>query len=246
MLYACVLADTDTLTANYLIYTEENGMFDVAFLACKNSSCQWNSSDRQKSTRQLNLTFRPYTEHISAIIQTRAVTHALAVIMGSFFLTLGSYIEIPILPVPVTMQTLSVTLVGAFYGWRLGGVTITAWLIEAALGLPVLAGGAGGPHHFLGPSAGYLLAFPIAGMLVGWLVERGWNGTRPLYAFLSMLYGHLICLTIGAAWLATIVNIDTAILHGISPFLLGFFLKSGMGAAILVLIARSRILSRFG
>lgn len=64
-----------------------------------------------------------------------------AVILGTVFLALSSYVEVPMVPVPVTLQTLSVALIGALYGWRLGGITITAWLIEGALGLPVLAGG---------------------------------------------------------------------------------------------------------
>lgn len=63
-----------------------------------------------------------------------------AVFFGTLFLTLSSYIEVPMIPVPITMQTFAVMLVGALYGWRLGGITIVAWLMEGALGLPVLAG----------------------------------------------------------------------------------------------------------
>ena len=70
-----------------------------------------------------------------------------AIVVGSLFLTLSSYIEVPMVPVPVTMQTFAVALVGALYGWRLGGVTIVAWLVQGALGLPVLAGGAAGALH---------------------------------------------------------------------------------------------------
>ncbi|MEQ9123125.1 MAG: biotin transporter BioY, partial [Alphaproteobacteria bacterium] len=66
-----------------------------------------------------------------------------AVFAGTLFLALSSYVVAPMYPVPTTMQTFAVMLVGAIYGWRLGGVTILAWLAEAAAGLPVLAGGAG-------------------------------------------------------------------------------------------------------
>src|SRR5262245_33102727 len=91
--------------------------------------------------------------------------HAGAVVIGSLFLALSSYVQVPLIPVPITMQTFAVALVGALYGWRLGGITIIAWLVEGAVGLPVLAGGASGVHHFVGPTGGYLFAFPVAGAL---------------------------------------------------------------------------------
>ncbi|TIL81237.1 MAG: biotin transporter BioY, partial [Mesorhizobium sp.] len=90
-----------------------------------------------------------------------------AVGLGTVFLALASYIEVPMVPVPVTMQTFAVTLIGAVYGWRLGAATIVAWLVEGAIGLPVLSGGAAGGHHFVGPTAGYLFAFPVVGALTG-------------------------------------------------------------------------------
>lgn len=156
-----------------------------------------------------------------------------AVLIGTLFLAASSYIAVPIGPVPVTMQTFAVTLVGAIYGWRLGAVTITAWLLEGALGLPVLAGGSGGVHNFVGPTAGYLFAFPLAGMVVGWLVSRGWNGRRVKLAFLAMLAGNALCLVLGAAWLAVLIGLEQAVMVGVVPFLLGGALKSALGAATL-------------
>jgi biotin transport system substrate-specific component len=161
-----------------------------------------------------------------------------AIVLGSLFLALSSYVQVPMVPVPVTMQTLAVALVGALYGWRLGGITIIAWLAEGALGLPVLAGGASGMHHFVGPTGGYLFAFPIAGALMGWLAERGWNGNRVILAFLGMLLSHAVCLLLGAAWLAVLIGPERAIALGVMPFLLGTLLKSGLGAAMLKLLAR--------
>lgn len=163
-----------------------------------------------------------------------------AVVLGSLFLALASYIEVPMVPVPMTMQTLAVPLVGALYGWRLGGITIAAWLVEGALGLPVLAGGAAGAHHFVGPTAGYLLAFPLAGMLMGWLAERGWNGRRVALAFVGMLLSNAICLFFGAAWLALAIGLEPAVTHGVLPFLLGAVLKSALGAATLMALARGK------
>ncbi|HET9904500.1 MAG TPA: biotin transporter BioY [Xanthobacteraceae bacterium] len=157
-----------------------------------------------------------------------------AIVAGSLLLALSSHVSVPMIPVPITMQTFAVTLVGALYGWRLGAITILVWLIEGAAGLPVLApGGATGIARFAGPTAGYLLAFPLAGAAVGWLAERGWNGRRPFLAFAAMLIGNALCLLLGAAWLATIVGVERAIAAGVTPFILGGVLKSALGAAAL-------------
>src|SRR5262245_21608469 len=163
-----------------------------------------------------------------------------AVVLGSLLLALSSYIQVPMIPVPVTMQTLAVALIGALYGWRLGGITIIAWLVQGAAGLPVLAGGASGIHHFVGPTGGYLFAFPLAGALMGWLAERGWNGNRVILAFLGMLLSNAVCLLLGAAWLAALIGPERAIMLGVAPFLVGALLKSALGAAVLKLVAHSR------
>ena len=162
-----------------------------------------------------------------------------AVIVGTAILTLSSYIEVPMFPVPMTMQTFAVTLVGALYGWRLGALTIMAWLLEGAVGLPVLAGGMGGLPYFAGPTAGYLLSFPLAGALVGWLVEQGWNGRRPLLAFAAMLLGNALCLVLGGAWLAMLVGPEKAVTLGVAPFVIGALVKSALGAATLRALVRS-------
>jgi len=164
-----------------------------------------------------------------------------AVILGTLILAASSYISVPMIPVPVTMQTFAVALVGALYGWRLGAITIIAWLLQGALGLPVLAGGAAGALHFVGPTGGYLFAFPIAGALAGWLAEKGWNGNRVGLAFANMLLSNAVCLILGAAWLAVMIGLEQAIMLGVTPFLIGAVLKSALGAATLKVLARGRI-----
>src|SRR5690606_10481712 len=72
------------------------------------------------------------------------VRQAALVVGGTALLTASSYVSIPMQPVPVSLQTFAVLMVGALYGWRLGGLTVLAWLLEAAAGMPVLAGGKGG------------------------------------------------------------------------------------------------------
>jgi len=161
-----------------------------------------------------------------------------AVALGTLVLAISSQIEVPMIPVPITLQTLIVPLIGALYGWRLGMATVLAWLGEAMLGLPVLAGGAGGLPHFAGPTAGYLVSFPIIAAMTGYLAERGWNCNRVGFAFVSFLIANVVCLALGAVWLSSIIGVEKAIAFGVTPFLIGALIKSALGAAILKAIAR--------
>ncbi|QMV01366.1 biotin transporter BioY [Devosia sp. D6-9] len=158
---------------------------------------------------------------------------AAAVVAGSLFLALASQIEVPIGPVPMTIQTLALTLVGALYGWRLGALTVIAWLGEAMIGLPVLSGGSGGAVHFVGPTAGYLWSFPVMVAMVGWLAERGWSGANFVRSFAAALLGNALALVAGWAYLATIIGAEAALAAGVTPFILGAVLKSGLHAALL-------------
>lgn len=168
------------------------------------------------------------------------VWKGMAILLGTGILAASSYIEVPMIPVPITMQTFAVTLIGALYGWRLGVATVIAWLVEAALGMPVLAGGAAGLGPFVGPTAGYLFSFPIMAALTGFLAERGWNGHRPVLAFVSMMLANLLCLAIGGAVLGFMIGAEKAFLLGVLPFLLGAALKSALGASVLRLLVRGR------
>jgi len=161
-----------------------------------------------------------------------------AVAFGSLLLAISSQIEVPMVPVPVTLQTLIVPLIGALYGWRLGLATVLAWLGQAMIGLPVLAGGAGGIHHFAGATAGYLAAFPIIAALTGYLAERGWNGKNVVLTFTSFLAANAICLAMGAMWLSGIIGVEKAVAFGVTPFIIGALIKSALGAAIIKAAAR--------
>jgi biotin transport system substrate-specific component len=167
----------------------------------------------------------------------------LAVLIGTAFLAVSSWIEVPMYPVPVTMQTFAVTLVGALYGWRLGGLTVIAWLAEAMIGFPVLAGGAGGFVHFAGPTAGYLFAFPVVAAFVGLLAERGLT-RNPFVSAIVMLLGNALCLVLGASWLASMIGFEKAWVFGVAPFIVGGVLKSALAAATIELLRRSGILVR--
>jgi biotin transport system substrate-specific component len=142
------------------------------------------------------------------------------------------------LPVPITMQTFAVTVVGAVFGWRLGAVAVLAWLAEGALGLPVFATGSGSLASFTGPTAGYLLSFPVAAALVGWCAERGLTARSLLVSFGVMLAANALMLAGGAAWLSQLIGAPRAIAFGVTPFLLGSVLKSGLAATSVEAVRR--------
>ncbi|MEK0083790.1 biotin transporter BioY [Benzoatithermus flavus] len=169
----------------------------------------------------------------------RLATKTLVVALGTLVLAASSWIEVPMVPVPMTMQTYAVLLVGALCGWRLALATVLAWLGEAMVGLPVLAGGAGGLAHFAGPTGGYLVSFPLAAALVGLLAERGWT-KRVLPAFAVMLAGHGVIFALGVSWLATRIGLAQAIAFGLTPFLLGTVLKSALAVATLRVVPHGR------
>jgi biotin transport system substrate-specific component len=98
--------------------------------------------------------------------------------------------------------------------------------------LPVFAGGEAGWHYIQGSTFGYLLAFPLAAMLTGWLAQRGWDRTMPM-TVLSMLLGNVVIYTLGVAWLALHIGLQQAVLLGLLPFVVGDILKVGLAAIAL-------------
>lgn len=188
------------------------------------------------STRSAKPAFSPLDLQNASL-----VLRGLAIVLGTGILAASSYVSVPMIPVPITMQTLAVTLIGALYGWRLGVATVVAWLAEAAMGMPVLANGAGGLHAFAGPTSGYLFSFPIIAAVTGFLAEKGWNGHRPVLAFVAMMVANLLCLIIGGAVLGFMIGAEKAFLLGVLPFLVGALLKSALGAALLRLLTRGKV-----
>ncbi|MFN7091939.1 MAG: biotin transporter BioY [Allorhizobium sp.] len=161
-------------------------------------------------------------------------------LFGTGVLALASQISVPMVPVPITMQTFALTMIGVLYGWRLGALTVLAWLGEALMGLPVLANGSGGLAPFVGPTAGYLAAFPIIAALAGYLAEKGWTGTHVVKSFLAHLAANILCLAIGGAWLAYLIGVEKGLSLGVTPFILGAVLKSALAAALLMALARRK------
>ncbi|WP_040485336.1 biotin transporter BioY [Lutibaculum baratangense] len=173
--------------------------------------------------------------------ETTVARSAALAVAGSLLIALCAKIQVPMWPVPVTMQTFAVLLIGLAYGSRLGTATVALYLAQGAVGLPVFAAG-GGIAYLAGPTAGYLLGYLPAVALVGWLAERGWS--RPAgTVFLAMLLGSAVIYLCGAGWLSVLVGPEKAVTLGVVPFLLGDVVKAALAAALLPVAWR--LLSRF-
>ena len=149
------------------------------------------------------------------------VTRALMVLGGSLFIALAAQVQVPMIPVPMTLQTLAVLIVGLTYGARLGALTLVAYLAEGLMGLPVFAGGMNA-IAFAGPTAGFLVGFVGMAAIAGYAADRGVKGLVPT-ALVSVLASALLYVP-GVAWamsLAKVAGRKVVTIEGLSA-VLGF------------------------
>jgi len=154
------------------------------------------------------------------------------ILLGSLLIAISAQIQVPFWPVPMTMQSFMVLMIGATYGWRLGGATIAAYLIEGAVGLPVFAGLAGGAQHLVGPTAGYLAGFVIGAMVSGYLTGLG-LGRTVMSALAVFLAGVVAIFALGLAWLSVQFGIEKAIAVGLMPFIFSEPTKIALATVLL-------------
>ena len=160
------------------------------------------------------------------------------VLAGSLLLTLSAKIQVPFYPVPMTLQTLVVLLIGVAFGWRMGFATVLAYLAQGAMGLPVFAGTPEkglGLLYMAGPTGGYLVGFAFAAALTGWLAEHGLDRSA-IGTAIAMIAGNLVIYLIGLIWLANFVGFEKAVTFGMIPFLFGDLVKIMLATATLPLI----------
>lgn len=157
---------------------------------------------------------------------------AAAMVVGSAVLALSAKAQVPFWPVPMTLQTLAILVIGMAFGSRLGTATVLLYLAEGLAGLPVFAGANAGPAYFMGPTAGYLVGFVVSVWLIGWLAERGWDRSL-LRGTIAMTVGHGLILALGVAWLSTLVGVEKAMAVGLHPFWAATVLKTALGVAVM-------------
>jgi biotin transport system substrate-specific component len=149
---------------------------------------------------------------------------------GVALLIASAKIQVPFYPVPMTLQTLAVLLIGAAYGWRLGGLTVALYIAQGAAGLPVFAGPVAGAAYLAGPTGGFIVGFFFAAVVTGYLAERGWD--RSLLSVIAMMaIGHAVNFAFGLGWLATIMPLAKAWAVGAAPFMLATLLKTALAVA---------------
>jgi biotin transport system substrate-specific component len=164
----------------------------------------------------------------------RAVTRFVGLaLLGSWLLAASAQVTLPMWPVPATMQSAAVLLLGALGGPALGLASVAAYLAQGVAGLPVFAGGQAGIAALTGPTAGYLLGFLVAAWLAGFAGGLAW--WRQGFVLLA---AHLLLFVPGVAWLAGFVGWAQALDAGFVLFIPGTLAKAALVLAALQVLRR--------
>jgi biotin transport system substrate-specific component len=166
------------------------------------------------------------------------------VLVGTAILAISAKVKVPFWPVPMTLQTLAVLLIGAAYGSRLAVATVVAYIAEGMLGLPVFTNtppAVAGPLYMMGPTAGFIMSWVLVAAIVGLASDRGWDRSA-LRLGAAMLLAVAVQFALGFAWLAWFAELPNgvagigaarAFAGGVAPFLLGDGLKVVLAALII-------------
>ncbi|THH38789.1 biotin transporter BioY [Aliishimia ponticola] len=168
---------------------------------------------------------------------------AMMVLGGSLFIAICAQISVPMYPVPMTLQTLAILLVGLSFGARMGAVTVLAYLAEGAMGLPVFAN-AGNGAAFFGPTGGFLIGFVALAWIAGFFADRGWARSFGLAALAGVIASAVLYIP-GVAWPMAVagamgleggwVGLSAASVWGgfMAPFLIGDLVKAVIAALVI-------------
>ncbi len=160
------------------------------------------------------------------------IAQSLAIALGgSLVLAISAKVEIPFYPVPLTLQTLVVLLLGPALGARLAAASVALYLIEGLAGLPVFAGALAGPAYMAGPTGGYLIGFLAAAALIGFAADRRWDRSW-IRLLVSLTLGHAVVFAFGFAWLAQLIGAEKAFAAGVAPFALATIVKTLLAVAL--------------
>ncbi len=173
-------------------------------------------------------------ELIKQNTQTKIIKSLLIIFFGSIVLAISAKIKIPFYPVPMTMQTFVVLLLGMICGYKIGLATVSLYLLEGILGLPVFSNSPEkgvGLTYFTGPTMGYLIGFLLASFLASFIKKE----ENYLMIFIKLLLSVSTIYILGILWLGNLLGWDKPIVElGVTPFLLAEFTK----IALLTLLAK--------
>ena len=168
-------------------------------------------------------------------INSNILNIALA-LFGTFLLAISSKVQVPFWPVPMTMQTFVIFLIGMTYGVRLSFATVALYLFEGAAGLPVFASG-GGIVYLTGPTAGYLYGMLFASVIISYLANLGLSKTY-FKATISLIFGSIIIFAFGIIYLGSIIGYEKAIVVGLLPFIPSELFKIALAVALIPTIQK--------
>ena len=164
-------------------------------------------------------------ELVKNFTQSKIIKSVLIALIGSLLLAVSSKIKIPFYPVPMTMQTMVVLIIGIGFGWKLGVATVGLYLIEGLIGLPVFSGTPEkgiGFIYFTGPTMGYLIGFLVAAYFAG---KFNYDNNL-INNFLKLSFATSFIYIFGIAWLGFLIGWDKPIFKlGAQPFLLAELFK---------------------
>ena len=164
-------------------------------------------------------------ELVKSLKQSKLLRYVFLALIGSIILAVSSKIKIPFYPVPMTMQTLVVLMIGIVFGWKLGLTTVSLYLFEGIIGLPVFSGTPEkglGLVYFTGPTMGYLLGFLVAVYISG----KFNYDSNIIKNFLKLLLATSFIYILGMTWLGNLIGWDKPIFQlGAQPFLLAELFK---------------------
>ena len=168
---------------------------------------------------------------------TKILKYLLIIFLGSILLTISSKIKIPFYPVPMTMQTFVVLFLGMSFGYKIGLATVSLYLLEGIIGLPVFSNSPEkgvGIIYFTGPTMGYLIRFLFATFLAGYFNFK----VNVFYTFLKLIISVSVIYILGVFWLGNLIGWDKPIIQlGVTPFLLAELFK----VSILAILAKKII-----
>ena len=180
-------------------------------------------------------------ELIKNLKEVSLVRNLFLAIVGTILLAISAKIKIPFWPVPMTMQTFVVLLLGVLYGWKLGLFTVSLYLLEGIAGLPVFAGTPEkgiGYVYFTGPTMGYLIGFLISVSLAGFFTFSN-NFAKN---FIKLIFSVSFIYLLGLIWLGSLIGWDKPIFSlGAKPFLLAEIFKILLLAILIPKITKFRI-----
>ena len=164
-------------------------------------------------------------ELVKNFTHSKLVKNLLIALIGSLLLAVSSKIKIPFYPVPMTMQTLVVLMIGVVFGWKLGVATIMLYLFEGIIGLPVFSGTPEkgvGLVYFTGPTMGYLIGFVVTAFVAGKFNYKN----NLIDNFLKLTFATSFIYILGMLWLGGLIGWDKPIFKlGAQPFLLAELFK---------------------